>query len=56
MEDKKKVALDDELLDKVAGGGSGPGLFWCPNCNYRMQSYESCECPKCKKAKMLCIG
>ena len=32
MEDRKKAALNDELLDKVAGGLDYGECYVCPNC------------------------
>ena len=48
MEDKKKVALNDELLDKVAGGTSAEDMFGhrtCPYCGQPRIMGEPHECP-----------
>lgn len=58
MEEKKLNELNDEALDKVAGGvGFIPTkLFWCPTCkenkrfSYVMKTSFTCVyvCPGCK--------
>ena len=54
MEDKneKKAALNDELLDKVAGGAGSLALYKCTNCGYPMEAIGPCKCPRCETGRM----
>ena len=59
MENKneKKVALNDELLDRVAGGAESFAVYQCTYCGYKMTTSTPCSrCPSCKKGEMFCIA
>ena len=43
MEGKKKVALNDELLDKVAGGEEYGTPTWCPICGQMVYVGHNCQ-------------
>ena len=43
MEEKKKVALNDELLDNVAGGMQKGMCYICPICGNVHVYPESCD-------------
>ena len=53
MEDRKRVALNDELLDRVAGGTRGFGIYKCPCCGFETLDEAPCLCPLCGKEEMI---
>ena len=50
MENKKgKIALNDDLLDQVSGGGGGIGMT-CGLCGSSLDNFGNCtnsDCPAC---------
>ena len=47
---KEKVALNDELLDKVSGGDASFDFCACPGCNIRLSSDGVCQNVDCSRS------